>query len=300
MNWVLFVVSTLLLCAAADPVANRRGTCGPTSKVTYSETVLPSQEIDDFQLSFVSDNNQIVFIRTTDGHIYRSGDEGQTWVKQTVPSIMEHIDDSTHKIDRMTHTEVDNTVSIYFLGGDGKLWVSQDNGVKYKYYDNVPSGVSWLKVHPRSPGLVLARRNVQGSLPGNELWLGDSTSSDMKWTKLADRIPYHSPISWSSRATKEADYTIFTMKYAEGSTNIHNCQLVRSNDWFKTVTKLPVTNVSTWYHMEPDKFVVITCTDITSCSSSRMQVSEDGGTTFSTAVFPDYRTATKEDRKSVV
>jgi len=65
------------------------------------KTVLRGEaKLDDTQLIYASADNNVVFVRTEAGEVFRSRDEGDTWEKQTTNQKMPGIENSSTKVCR--------------------------------------------------------------------------------------------------------------------------------------------------------------------------------------------------------
>uniref|UniRef100_A0A6B2KYI2 VPS10 domain-containing protein n=1 Tax=Arcella intermedia TaxID=1963864 RepID=A0A6B2KYI2_9EUKA len=257
-----------------------------------------SSVVDDYQIYFVSNNNQIVFIRTLDGSIFRSVDEGKTWTKQTVPQIMANIHQVPGGIFQLFNTQVkDGMIALYFLGADHKsLWVSSDGGETYLFWDTMPNNIQQLLMHPMYPGKVLGilslsilillllsakRRNGDKV----EIWLG--TQFGKEWTNIARLLPPSTNAFWSIFPHTSPN-RIYLLQYSNPlQPDPRDTVLVYSDDYFTNTTVLPVRKVQSWAIYEPNKFVVISCVDPL-CDSKQLLISDDGGDTFNLVRFPEY------------
>jgi len=66
------------------------------------------------------------------GQLYRSADEGRSWTLMSTPTNMAGI--SAAGISRIFHSQTtDKSVTLFFLGAEGEIWVSKDRGVSYKH-----------------------------------------------------------------------------------------------------------------------------------------------------------------------
>uniref|UniRef100_A0A6B2KYL7 VPS10 domain-containing protein n=1 Tax=Arcella intermedia TaxID=1963864 RepID=A0A6B2KYL7_9EUKA len=243
--------------------------------------------IDDYQIYYVSNNHQVIFIRTIDGHIYRSGDEGATWEKQTDPSKMPNFK-ATSGISSISHTQVkDGTIVLYFLGSDySTLWVSVDAGLSYTYCDNLPSFSYGFQMHPMYPGFVLSKRSNNGNI---ELWVGKDNGKE--WDRLLDGLTQNSQSYWSIFPTTDPN-RIYVTK---------NEQLLYSDDFFVTSHVIPLDGkrVLAFAIFEPNKFVVKTCADV-QCIDKELYISEDGGKEFTLAEIPERDIASERENDFLV
>jgi len=62
------------------------------------KTLAGQAALDDYNLIYASKSNQVVFIRTITGEIWRSADEGDNWDLQTVNSKMPGIEQTAGKV----------------------------------------------------------------------------------------------------------------------------------------------------------------------------------------------------------
>lgn len=287
-------MGTLLLTAFVlgdTTLPNTAGSCGPSSKVKTFETVISGDgRVDDYQLYFVSGDNQIVFMRTDSGDVYRSTDEGVTWEKQTVPGRMPHMTDDTEIHQIFHHEAKDKSIVIYLLSyGTSQLWLSRDKGNTYEYSDALPGNVYYLYLHPLFAGMLLARRwgTMIGNTQASELYL----SSDMgrTWNRILDKVPPNGHVSWSLFPQDDPN-GIYASILAHPESSSQEVSLVYSKDFFKThiVIHPYAERVYQWYMVPPNRMVIKACADTSpNCATKEVFISEDGGKAFHKGVFPE-------------
>jgi hypothetical protein len=269
---VVFFAFIVALLASADKLPSTQFRCDNANVVSYL-TSLPNTTIDDWNINYVSPDGQIVFIRTHDGNIWRSSDEGKTWERQTVNAKMRNI--GTHGVRNVFTTRSERgAAKMYFVGaGDlntkGQLWTTSDLGKTYNYYESpdVPSGIRTIYPHPLFQDKALARRERDLFYTDNfgKTWSlvhGDMTSYNVRWTPFPEEHP---------------DRIYATVRKSELDQH-----LVYSDDFFKTET-IVLTHVVTWGTVPPNKMFVVRLGED---GQEELMISDDTADSFRVAAFP--------------
>eukprot|EP01125_Pyxidicula_operculata_P019743 TRINITY_DN717_c0_g1_i1.p1 TRINITY_DN717_c0_g1~~TRINITY_DN717_c0_g1_i1.p1 ORF type:complete len:778 (-),score=166.07 TRINITY_DN717_c0_g1_i1:221-2554(-) len=286
----LFIALVISLASSA-PLPHKSTTCGPTNKIKVYETEIPAV-VDDYQLFFVSDNNQIVYLRTKAGSVYRSEDEGINWSLETVPEKLPHYGNSSF-IHRIYHGQsTSGAVVVYLLDFNGKLWSSNDDGKTYSYADGLPSLIAGLVIHPTEPSKVLAIK--PSSTSSWELFYSHDTGAT--WTKIASDVVQHSNVAWTLFSNENPN-RIYVQKYrVPEKHNYLDSIIVYSDDFFVTSHTLRVDNVSSWKMLLPHHLIAVTCTNTISCPAKELRISDDGGSFFELVEFEDYNSDTPDEK----
>jgi hypothetical protein len=256
---------------------SRTTTCGSSFPVVSTETVLNSSRVDDWGVFYASPDNQVVFIRTTDGKIYRSKNEGRTWDLVTVNSRMPHVEDPQTYVLYIFMTKIENrNRKLVFLGNQrGQLWTTNDYGDTFTYYEspNVPVGIRWIYVSPLFQSKLLARR-------AQELWYSNNLGAH--WSKIFSSILSYN-VQWSPFPEDPPD-RIYADVYDPNKVtgNEWDQFLVRTDDYFQSY-KVLCLHVVAWTVVQPNKILVVQLTEDQQFS---LLISEDRGEHFRRAIFP--------------
>eukprot|EP01121_Diplochlamys_sp_Union-15-3_P018698 TRINITY_DN6867_c0_g2_i1.p1 TRINITY_DN6867_c0_g2~~TRINITY_DN6867_c0_g2_i1.p1 ORF type:complete len:101 (+),score=16.70 TRINITY_DN6867_c0_g2_i1:115-417(+) len=76
---------------------NHMSVCTVNGQIVRAyETQFPSSSIDDGSFSWTSANQQIVYVLTANGDLYRSPNEGRDWELESINSKMRTVEDSVN------------------------------------------------------------------------------------------------------------------------------------------------------------------------------------------------------------
>lgn len=120
---------------------------------------------DESQLVYGSVDNRIIYIRTSKGDVYRSGDEGKSFGLVTTPILMPKLNQSTGRIWRMSRGAYmpDGSNVMYFWtalidripGYQQLCWVTTDGGLSFRLRSQFPKSIDTIIPHPKFPGVAL-------------------------------------------------------------------------------------------------------------------------------------------------
>eukprot|EP01129_Flabellula_baltica_P012649 TRINITY_DN5735_c0_g1_i1.p1 TRINITY_DN5735_c0_g1~~TRINITY_DN5735_c0_g1_i1.p1 ORF type:complete len:770 (-),score=149.18 TRINITY_DN5735_c0_g1_i1:15-2324(-) len=278
---VIILLSCLLMISSVSTtsIPNHFFKCNNTDStyVGIWETELNATNVDTLRLSYVTDNNRVVFIVSDDGHVYRSGDEGKTWTHETVESKMRHITDDDHRITSIYSAE-DQTgvVTVYLLGyGNGKMWSSSDAGETYTYRE-LPLGIISLSIHPRFPSKLLGYR-----FPQRELYFSSQFGETGTWSLLTDKLA--GGFSWTPFLSTDHPDGIYA--HVAVGTDSPTYSIVYTEDFFKS--QEPIIDRALWFRVQrPDKLIVAKCSD-PSCTEKELLLATNDRYSLHKAIFPD-------------
>jgi hypothetical protein len=269
---VVLIAFVVALLASADKMPSTQFRC-ENANIVSTLTVLPNSTIDDWNINYVSPDGQIVFIRTHDGSIWRSADEGKTWELQTVPTKMRNVGE--HGVRNVFTTRaVNNAVKMYFVGADdhtGQLWTTSDFGKTYTYHESpeVPNGIRVIYPHPLFQDKALARRQFD---------LFYTSNFGKTWTKVKEGMTSYN-VRWTPFPDEHPDRIYATVRKSDNDQH-----LIYSDDFFKSET-IVLTQVYTWGTVPPNKMFVVR---IGETGQQELMFSDDTADSFRMASFPRH------------
>jgi len=273
--------------------------CGEDHKVKISEFDLhEDSKINHWQVFFVQDrengnpiDNQIVFIMTTDGMVYRSPDEGNTWQNVT----KENFED--HRIQEIKQNP----------NSDGHLWfkAKTTSSLNLVYYTNdglktfqairpdtvkVPAYGSGTSLCPSHAEVAYSLKRKSGLI--EEFFYTDDAMAT--WKPLVNATSFQNSLSFKVLSWSNDETATTPIMYAQyvtpGATvNKWNNQLIRTTDYFKTINVI-AEHVVAWRILKGndkhrDHFVIEQLRSETE-SATDLKFSLDGGISWTTAWFP--------------
>lgn len=283
--------------------------CAPFAYRLHLQTKFrQNTAVDHYQLTYTSANNQVrklpfssalvvghcysliacvlfvfqvVFVRMSDGSIYRSANEGESWQLQTTPELMPGIDQAAGKISAFwTSAEENGNRHIYFLTsydgrGTQRLWVTENNGISYEAR-NIPDGTAGILPHSIFPRRALALRYASGT---SEAYM--TTDTGKTWTKVTDDLLDLGSVAWGF--PNEHPNRVYAII---GKANSHwGNRLVRTDDWFQTTTTV-LEHVRLFALRNDDDIIAAQYVDSANPGLIQLILSEDAGAHWHVAEFP--------------
>eukprot|EP01122_Echinamoeba_exundans_P014443 TRINITY_DN6543_c0_g1_i1.p1 TRINITY_DN6543_c0_g1~~TRINITY_DN6543_c0_g1_i1.p1 ORF type:complete len:779 (-),score=188.84 TRINITY_DN6543_c0_g1_i1:34-2166(-) len=216
----------------------------------------------------------------TDGNVYRSPDEGETWELQTVPSKMPGIDTVNGRVAAIILSAPENGHRrLYLLGwpartGGQKLWVSEDNGLHYESRP-IPDGTWRILEHPIFADRAMALRV---SANGYEAFLTSDTGKT--WKSVTNELLDAGSIAWGF-----PDQHPNRVYAVLGGQSSWDHRLIRTDDWFQTQHTV-LDHVRFFALRNDDDIIAAQYVDRTA-NSLQLVLSEDAGVHWHLAEFPN-------------
>jgi len=135
------------------------GSCSDSNQAIVTETAIDDQVAQvEWIRADPSDaaKTEALFVRSRSSALWRSVDEGKTFTKETIGPV------------RLIEPTADPK-KVFFMGGEGQLWTTSDQGKTYKYYDTkLP--FRYIDAHPTvadmALGLVSTKKCFDPTAPG--------------------------------------------------------------------------------------------------------------------------------------
>jgi len=258
--------------------------CNDNNQAAVSETVI-DQEVA--QIEWIradpsdSARTEALFILSKGYTLWRSIDEGKTLKNQTSLSRIRAIEPTA------------DPKKLFFLGFDGLLWTTDNQGSTYKAYDTKLSFTS-ISAHPTEPnlalGIAVTKKCSNVFAPGvckRDLY----TTSDFGATwKL--RREYVQQADWGDAGhdgVPSGNIFVITWENPPPGTNqnrlnLYDAVFQRTSDMFATIDYSRLHSVAFLFYKKTVFLAKMTGRDIN--ADLELYTSVDNGETFNRAIFP--------------
>lgn len=167
--------------------------------------------IEDFQ--WCGADSSVLILRAENGKLFRGSSKGKIYKR-----ILQEVNGASASV-RVVRSEA-NPSLVYFLGGSGELWVSNNCGDTSKML-KTGFPISQLRLHPSMSDWVLA----QTSSEPHSLYL--SQDSGLNWQKISEKIIQAEwPFNMEQIKAGIAESTIYALTSSK--------QLLQTTDFFKS------------------------------------------------------------------
>lgn len=194
-----------------------------------------------------------MYFRTNQGDMYRTEDEGKSWERISINSLLIGIQNTTSRVWRHAKGAPmpDGTHTMYFWSGPRdrvpdykqKLWVTSDGGSTYQLRKSAPIVFEDILPHPYFPGVALIFQNT--GIPRRiQLW--KTEDAGLTFERLFHPFVFGPRTTWA--VSREQPYRIIagaTLGITPSASAFWNNKVIVSDNYFADY-RLLIEHVQDW------------------------------------------------------